>query len=171
MRNPRLRAVYTVPIGVVALALWWAPARQAAAGEFPLLGTILVSDAGTGSNRTAASSAGAPTTYINRTRCSAGFVVTPQSKISVQCDQAAYVGVNVAGCDAGTCVELAAKQFFTTSVGAAQTLTARAWSWDGGSQAAASACVVTYTGAWVAVAPVTGAAAATCRVFERQGNE
>ncbi len=143
-------------------------ATAAWAGE-SLLGIIMVTDAGTGTNRTAAAAAAAPTTFINGSKCSAGFEVTPLTKISVQCDEAAFVATDAAGCDAGTCVELAAKQFFTSTVNSSKTLTARAWSWDAGAQS--TPCVVTYTGGWVAVSPVGGASRAVCRVFSRKGDE
>lgn len=128
------------------------------AGE-KLLGTITVTDAGTASNRTTGYRAYATTE---------SFVIAPPSKISIQCDQDSMVGTDVSGCDAGTCVRLAANQLLPTSVDTVRNLSGCAWNSDGG-----TGCVnVTYSGGWVAVSVTTDAGnVAVCRVFSRSGME
>lgn len=125
---------------LVAGAVW--------AGE-TLLGTIVVSDGGTASNRTTGTT----------------FIVAPLTKISVQCDQAGFVLNDVPGCDAGTCIEVASKQFFTSSINASKTYTSCAYNADAGCTS------VTYTGGWIAAAPASAAASMVCRVFSRNGGE
>lgn len=127
-------------LALIGLSAW--------AGE-TLLGTIVVSDGGTASNRTTGTT----------------FVVSPLSKISIQCDQAGFVLTDVPGCDAGKCVEVASKQFFATSVNTNKTFTSCAYNADAGCTA------VTYTGGYVAAAPASGAASMVCRVFSRNGLE
>lgn len=131
------------------------PIRKAHAGEI-LLGKMVVIDAGTTTNRCTGWSG-----YSG----GGAFTINPKSLISIQCDAAAYVLTDVAGCDAGTCVAVQAGQFFTTSVNASKTLLCKAYNSDGGTAGHA----VTYTGGWVAMAPA--AASATCFVYERNGGE
>lgn len=121
-------------------------------------GTIAVTDGGTASNRT---------TGFRGYASTETFVVSPLAKITIQCDQDAYVGTDVAGCDAGQCLELTAGTMFPTQVNGSQTLTGHAWNSDGGGAGHA----VAYSGGWVAIAPVTGASTAVCKVFARSGLE
>jgi hypothetical protein len=131
------------------------------AGEV-LLGTLIVSDGGTVSNRTTGWTA-----YACPSNTTGGcFVVQPLSKVSIQCNQAAYVITDLAGADAGTGVRLDADQFFQTSVNTNKTLTGHAYNSDGGTAGHA----VTYTGGWVAAAPQSGASL-SCRVWSRKGDE
>lgn len=154
---------FTPAVAVVTLL-----AFSAWAGE-TLLGVIVVTDGGTGTNKTAGATAAAPTTFINGTRCNAGFDIGPNAKLTVQTDEGCFVGANVTGCDAGQCLSLAANEKFPTSVGPNISMTGSAWNWDGGSQS--TPCVVTaYTG-WIAVSPPLGGAACHAKVFQRSGTE
>ena len=138
------------------LAAAIAVATVAYAGE-KYLGVLIVTDAGTVSNRT--------TGYAAYTAAGA-FVVQPPAKISIQCDQDSFVGVDVPGCDAGQCLKLLAGQLLPTSVDTARSLTGYVVNSDGGANLA-----ITYSGGWVASAPVTGNAVSVCKVFSRQGME
>ncbi len=134
-------------------------ATSAFAGEI-LLGTLVVTDAGSVTNRT-----------VGNINSGAGqFVVAPLSKITVQCDQAGLVLTDVAGCDAGNCIRVAADEKFATSINTSKKLSARAWNWDGGAQGSAEP-VVTYTGGWIAAAAPAGQAVLYCRVYSRTGTE
>ncbi len=149
-------------IVLVASAAW--------AGEV-LLGVIVVTDGGTGSNRTAGAAAAAPTTFLDRTKCNAGFAVNSLDKVTIQTDEGCYVATDVSGCDAGMCLLLAANEKFPTSINTSKTFTAYAYNWDGGSQAVSATCAVTYTGGWISVAPPVGGAACHAKVFYRTGKE
>lgn len=118
------------------------------AGEIRL-GTIVVTDGGTATNRTTGTT----------------FVVPTNSKISIHTDEACFVGVGVSGCDAGMCIPLTANQLFPTSTNAAKTLTGCAYNVDAGCTA------VTYTGGWVAVSPPSGGANCHGYVYARTGQE
>lgn len=146
---------------LTCLAVFVSPfAPLAHAGE-ALLGKLVVSDGGTTANRCTGWEA-----YAG----AGSFVVTPLTKISIVCDSTAYVLTDVAGCDAGNCVKLAADQFFTTSVNVAKNLTCKAFASDGG----VAGHAVTYNGGWVAMSPDPGAGAGavtTCRVYSRKGDE
>lgn len=130
---------------LVATAAW---------GGERLLGTMIVSDGGSTTNRCT----GTP------------FTVNSLSKLSIQCDSTAYVLTDVAGCDGGTCIVVAAAQFLTTSVNQTKTLTCHSLNPDGG---VVTGLPVTYNGGWVAMGAPAAAAAApvTCRVYERKGDE
>ena len=146
MRKNALLAVCVVA-GVVG-ALAFAPGVARAEGA--LLGIILVSDGGTVSNVTtgygsAASSSGAQ-----------AFIIPTSSKLTIQCDSAAYVETADCGADGGRAMRLTADQLFPTSTGAA--LTCRRA--DAGS----------YTGGVVAVMP-SGGATVKCWVRPRLGTE
>ncbi len=146
---------------LVLLAVCFATAAWA--GE-KLLGKIVVTDAGTQSNRTTGATAYA---------WAGAFAVAPLSKISIQCDQDSYVGTDVATCSSSTCLRIAAGQLLPTSLGSAVTLTGKGYNSDGG-VTSAGAPVVTYTGGWVAVAPWNtdgGGTSSTCYVFSRAGTE
>ncbi len=132
----------------------------AIAGEV-LIGSLTVTDAGSTTNRTNGN--------INSNV--GNFVIQPLTLVSIQCDQETLVITDAAGCDAGTCIDLGAKQFLTTSVNTSKTLSARAWNWDAGSQAISALPVVTYTGGWMAIAAPAGQAVSYCRVFVRKGDE
>lgn len=115
-----------IPICVAVLAclaVYPSPAHA----EGLVLGTIVVTDGGTGSNRCTATP----------------FVIGANTRFTVQCDQAASIASGATGCDAGTCLTITAGEKFPTSVGAAQSLTCN------GS--------TTHYGGWLAVAPVSGA--------------
>ena len=110
------------------------------AGE-TLLGTISVPDGGTASNR-----------------CTAvPFVIPTSQKITIQCNADSYVGVDVPGCDGGTCLKVLADQILPTSV---STVTKSCHAINGG--------VTTYTGSHVAMSTATVGA---CRVYKRSGTE
>ncbi len=132
------------------------------AGE-TLMGTINVTDGGTATNRTTGYVA-----YACPANATGGcFEIGTNNKITVQCDQACFIGANVSGCDAGQCLKVAADEKFPTSVSSqALTLTGRAFNSDGGTAGVA----VTYTGGWFAASPVSGAAC-VCKVFLRSGTE
>jgi hypothetical protein len=144
----------------LCLAVSASPFATAFAGE-SLLGTIIVTDAGTSTNRTTGWGAYAGT---------GSFVVKPLTKISIQCDQASLVLTDVAGVDAGTGIRVAADQAFPTSVNTNKNLTGYSFNSDGG-VAAANRNAVTYNGGWVAVAPITGNSISYCRVYSRKGDE
>lgn len=134
----------------------------ALAGE-KLIGTLIVSDGGTVTNRTSGY-----TNYACPANTTGGCFLLPvgvSAYISVQCDQASYVLTDVAGCDAGQCLKLAADQLLTTSVNTVKNLSAYVINSDGG-----AALAITYNGGWIASAPVSGASS-VCRVFDRRGNE
>ncbi len=132
------------------------------AGEV-LIGTLIVTDGGQTTNRTVG--------RLNATGTALQTFEVPLAKITIQCDQASQCLTDVQGCDAGVCMRLAADEKFPTSVNTAKTFTAKAWTWDGGSQALASNPTVTYTGGWVSCGPVTGGEVSYCRVYSRTGNE
>lgn len=117
-----------------------------------LLGTIRTDDAGTISN--------IDTGYGNGL---AGAVSVPFSlsvanqRLTIQCDQAAYVLTDVYGVDAGNGLQLAALEKLTTSINS----TARTGTkLDGG----------TFTSGLVSIAPVSGPTA-VCKVWTRTGAE
>lgn len=149
----KLVAVLALTAAVVATVAW---AGESGTATSPLLGKLVVSDAGTTTNRCTGWAA-----YAG----GGAFVVPPLAKISVQCDSAAYFLTDVAGCDAGNCVKLAADQFFTSTINGSKTLTCYAFNSDAG----IIGVPVTYTGGWVSMAPV--GASATCRVWSRKGDE
>ncbi len=130
-------------LAVVCLAC-----ATALAGEF-YKGTIRVDDAGTMSNF--------DTGYFDSTAPNSSFALKGNSKITLQCDQAAWVTSERKSCDAGNCLKVAADEKFPTSTNA---LTLVSPTMDGGS----------YSGGVVGVAPVSGVVL-TCRVFERTGTE
>ncbi len=140
------------------LSTLWALA--ASGGEKPL-GIIIVTDAGTQSNRTTGYTAYATAT---------AFSIGPQSKISVQCDQDCYVCTDAAGCDAGTGVNLGAGMLLPTSIGTSVCLTGKSYNSDGGT----AGNPVTYCGGWLSVAPWNtdgGGTTAVAHVFSRSGLE
>ena len=73
---------------------------------------------------------------------------------------------DVAGCDGGTCIVLAANQMLTTTVNGNKNLTCHAYNSDAGTAGHA----VTYNGGWVAMS-TTSSGRVACRVFERNGLE
>ena len=136
-------------------------AGPALAGE-TLLGTLISSDGGVVTNRTTGYTA-----YACPANTSGGcFVVTPQTKITVQCNQAAYFLTDSASASSTTGLRLSADQMFPSSINTNKTLTAGAYNSDGGSAGVA----VTYTGGWVSAQPQSGASL-TCRVYSRSGTE
>jgi hypothetical protein len=161
---------------VLAAALFaasFAIVRPAWAGE-TLLGVILVTDGGSGTNFTAGIAAtngvmASSAATISATQCVTGFDVGGNRKITVQTDEGCFVCVNLSGADAGNCLSTAANEKLPTSTGDTRSLTSSAWNWDGGSQA--TPCVTTRYGGWVAVAPPLGGAACHAKVFGRTGTE
>lgn len=139
------------PLAVLLVLL----ATAAWAGE-ALLGRLVVTDGGTTTNRC--------TLWHNYAGGSA-FVVSPLSKISIQCDGDAYVLTDVAGCDAGQCLKVTSGTIFPTSVNTSKTLTCKAFASDAGTAGHA----VTYTGGHVAMACASGPC--TCGVYSRKGDE
>ncbi len=133
-------------VAVVAIAVVAAPR---AAAEAPIIGKIIVTDGGWGTNRCTATP----------------FVVPSMSKITVQCNQDVAVGTNVGGCDAGNCLTALAGEKFPTSTGSAVSL-----SCNYTPLADAGSNVVTHFGGHVAIQPVS-AASVTCKVFPRLGTE
>lgn len=91
--------------------------------------------------------------------CDQAFAMSPSTKITIQCDEAAIITVNKPGTDAGVGLALTAGQIFPSST-ASGNVTVKPLP-DGG----------TYSGGVVSVAPALGAAAAHCRVYDRQGTE
>lgn len=160
-----MRKLLLLPVWVVVLAclaVYSSPffVPEAHAGE-ALLGKLVVSDGGTTANRCTGWGAYTGT---------GSFVVAPLTKVTIQCDAAAYVLTDVAGCDAGNCVYLSANEKFPTSINTSKTLTCKAFNSDGG----AAGHSVTYTGGWVAMYPDPAAAAGastTCKVYSRKGDE
>ncbi len=138
-------------------------ATAAWAGE-TLVGVIVITDGGTGTNYSAGATAAAPTTFISSTKCNVGFEIgAPSSFITVQTDEGCFVGVDVVGCDAGQCLKLAADEKFPTSVKKKITFSDPSWNWDGGSQA--TPCTASHAGTRVAVAPPVGGTACHAKVF------
>ncbi len=170
----RLLAVVVAAAAVVGLS----GCSSAWAGEV-LLGVVVVTDAGTGTNFTAGAPAATPTTFIQGNKsstlagCVTGFPIPTGSagKITIQTDEGCLVITDAAGCDAGNCIALTAGQIFPTSVNTDKTLTGYAWNWDGGAATQAAACVVRTTGGWVAVAPPVGGAACHARIYLRNDKE
>lgn len=135
------------------------------AGE-KLLGTIVVTDGGTASNRTTGWTAYACPSNVN----GGCFGIGSPTIISVQCDQDCLVCTDMAGCDAGTGVKLGAQQLLPTSTGQAVYLSGRAYNSDGGT----TGTLVSYTGGWVSVAPWStdgGGSTVYARVYQRNGQE
>ncbi len=142
------------------------------AGE-SLLGTIINADAGTSSNRSMCASDAGTSGDSNTVGCPTillPFAIpagTSAGKITLQCDQAAYVLTDVSGVDAGTGLYVAANEKFPTSVNSAKNLWANALNGDGGSAWVG----VQYYGGWVSTAAVPGSALSVCRVYSRNGFE
>jgi len=144
----------------VAFLSPFAPVLDAWAGE-SLLGKLVVNDGGTTTNRCTGWSA-----YAG----AGAFVVSPLSKITIQCDGIADILTDVGGCDAGACLRVVANEKFPTSVNTNKTLTCKAYNSDGGTAGVS----VTYTGGWVAMSPDPATAAGvatTCKVYARTGTE
>lgn len=149
---------------LVATAAW--------AGE-KLLGIIVVTDGGSGTNYSSGGTANVdgvltsnPLNLVNGTRCNTGFEIgAPGTLITIQTDEGCFCGVDVVGCDAGQCLKLAADEKFPTSVKRKITFADPSWNWDGGSAAPASACAASHTGTRLACAPPIGGAACHARVF------
>lgn len=136
----------------------------------PPLGIITVTDGGTASNRSMCASDAGGTTDVRTSGCASAFlpfVIPTSTKITIQCDQAAYVATGLAGVDAGSGMKLAVDEKFPTSTGATRYICTAASNGDGGS-AAVGVC---YSGGWVSIAPLVGSSLAVCRVFARLGTE
>lgn len=131
------------------------------AGE-KYLGSLVVSDGGTVAN---------PCSGWGAYKGDAGAFGLPSlALVTIQCDGIAYVLTDVAGCDAGRCVYLAANTPFPTSVNGAKSLACKAFASDGG----VAGHAVTYSGGWLAMSPDYAAGASTvttCKVFDRSGKE
>ncbi len=123
-----------------------------------LIGRLLSVDGGTVSNRTTGWGA-----YTG----GGTFVIAPPSKISIQCDQAAYICTDASGCDAGTGAKVATDQLLPTSVDTSRNLSGAAYNSDGGT----TGVTVTYSGGWVSCSPDIGGQVCACKVFSRSGNE
>ncbi len=131
------------------------------------IGTIIVTDGGTSSNRT--------TGYTNSNygiSTKAFSVPAPNGKISIQCDEDAWVCTNRAGCDAGVGVAITAGQLFPTTTVAQSTQSGQSMNPDAG-VGQASGFTVTYYGGHVSIAPnnTDAGCTAVCRVYTRSGNE
>lgn len=135
----KLFVVLALVVSAVALAETW-------------IGTIIVNDGGTASNRTT----GTP------------FAVPPSSPISIQPDQDCYVCTDLGGCDAGVGVAISAGQLFPTATGPIVSHTGLATNPDGG-----AALLVAFTGNFVAVTAHNSDGGYTCasKVFSRNGKE
>ena len=157
MRN--LPGALLVALCLVVYATPFVPLAHA--GE-RLLGVLIVSDGGTVAN---------PCTKVGAYKVDAGpFYIAPRSLLSVQCDFAAHFLTDVAGVDAGTGIELAAGQFFTTSVGDGKSFTCKAFASDAG----IAGHNITYYGGWVAIgahASSLNSTITSCRVYDRSGLE
>lgn len=120
------------------------------------IGTILVNDAGCGSNiNTGYGSAGC----LSGDSCAQAFTIAPNMPITVQCNPPAVVEIGRATCDAGIGMELTASEKLFTLSGPAVTGITRP---DGGTSS---------TSAVVCVSPTTGTISAICKVFTRKGVE
>lgn len=153
----RLASAFVLAL-VVLCARDLAP-REARA-EGPALGHLLVHDAGTICNRTTGGSATAAPT---------AFSVDFPAKFTAVCFQAGFIGTDIAGCDAGTCIPCAAGEKVTLQVKGSPTLTGKAYNWDGGAQSAPFS--VAYTGGWFCAAPATGSAFIDVGAYPRTGAE
>lgn len=146
-------------LGLAALAL---VATSAWAGEF-LLGTLGVYDGGVVTNRTNG--------YVNYS-CPPSdgglgcFVVSPQTKITVQPDDAVYFITDVPTTSATRGLFIAGGEKFPTSINGNRTGTAYANNSDGGTVGVA----VTYTGGWVTMTSTDGGPR-NVKVFARTGTE
>jgi hypothetical protein len=154
-----MRAVKLAVLWCITLSL-----SDAQAGE-RRLGTMIVSDAGTVNNATtgygSAGCAGTDDGVPGETTpgsCDQAFRIPTSAKITVQCDDAAIIGVNVRGVDAGTGMPVIANEKFPSSTRA-------------GNVKAPLPDAGTYYGGVVSIAPAVGAASARCRVYERDGRE
>lgn len=135
---------------VVGISKVHAGEGGAVTGSAGLIGMIMVQDGGTISN--------IDTGYNNGNYPNAAFNLSvANQKLTIQCDQAAYVLTDQNGVDAGNGIKLAADEKLTTSINSI----GRTWTkLDGGS----------YTGGIVSIAPVSGATA-ICKVWSRTGLE
>lgn len=139
----------------VVLAGWCVGSARA---EYPLLGTIVVTDGGTASNRTTGYAAYA---------CGGCFTLNSLDKITVQTDEGCYVCNGLAGCDAGTGVYIAANEKYSDAMNANSTQTGKAYNSDGGTAGVS----VTYTGGWYSVAPPLGGSSCHAKFRLRSGKE
>jgi len=128
----------------VVVFLFLLVAGVALAGE-EIIGRVAVADGGATSNRFPADGG--------------GFAVAAPSKVSIQCDAAAYVCTDAATCSSTTGVYLAANTLFPTSV--MRNVRTTIDSPDGGPP---------ITGGLVSVRPASGASL-NCSYFTRYGNE
>ncbi len=145
-------------LGLAALALW---ATSAWAGE-TLVGTLKVYDGGVVTNRTNGYVA-----YACPANATGGcFVLTPKSKITVQCDDAAAFLTDVATVTVSSGLVLNPLEKFSTSINTNKNLTAGANNSDGGTVGIS----VTYNGGWVAMASSDGGNR-VCKVFSTNGTE
>ena len=149
-------------LGVVYVALSLASGVAWAEGK--MLGRILASDAGSSNNfNTGYLTAGCANSAITGAgSCDQAFKIPTGTKITIQCDEAAFVNENVAWVDAGNGKALTAAQLYPTSTGGAV-------SYRGLGGRVDDAGV--YSGAVVSIAPAVGASSARCRVYERLGTE
>lgn len=154
-----MRAVKLAVLWCITLSL-----SDAQAGE-RRLGTMIVSDAGTVNNATtgygSAGCAGTDDGVPGETTpgsCDQAFRIPTSAKITVQCDDAAFVAANARGVDAGTGMSVAIAEKLPTSTRPGNVKVALP---DGG----------TYYGGVVSIAPAVGSVSARCRVYERDGRE
>lgn len=167
MRNGKVRNMTAFRwAAILAISMWTGTLVAPAFAGDRLLGVILVTDGGFGSNATtgygpaAGAASGCCSSANGRYACSCpqAFAIGQNALLSVQCkDQGALFAANRSAVDAGEGIRLATDQFLTTSVGAPMNVSLP----DGG----------LYTGGSVAIAPLPGATRADCNIYERQDNE
>lgn len=168
MNTNNHRRLFGGAIFAVAALLFLALASitPAWAGD-KLIGTILVTDGGTASNRTTGYTAYACPSNVN----GGCFEVGVNNIIDVQCVEDCFVCLDMSGCDAGTGVALGAGMLLPESTASiAITNTGKAYNSDGGSAGHS----VTYTGGWISVSPWNTDAGGTtvhAKVFQRNGRE